>query len=74
LELPNVEAMDTETARATLAGVVSAVLAGAMDPSTARSVAYLLAVDQRLAEGSEDLLRRMEKLEQLALKISRGRK
>ena len=53
VELPSREALTPERCRELLAGVVEAVLSGAVDATTARTVAYILQVEARLREGGE---------------------
>ena len=71
LPLPDCLPIAPETARGLLASVVAAVLEGALDPATARTVAYILQVERRIAEGSE-LERKMADLEEL-IRGSSGR-
>ena len=53
VDLPARDALTPALAREILAGVIEAVLSGALDPTTARTVAYVLQVEGRLREGSE---------------------
>jgi hypothetical protein len=71
LPLPDCLPIGPEMARGILASVVAAVLEGALDPATARTVAYILQVERRIAEGSE-LERKMADLEEL-IRGSSGR-
>jgi len=61
--LPEGEVLSVERARAILAGLVEAVATGALDPTTARSVGYLLQIEGKLREDQE-LGRRLEGLEE----------
>ena len=56
--------LEAEEARGLLAGVMSALLEGAVDPGTARAAAYLLQVDRKIAEG-ETLERQLSIIEEL---------
>lgn len=71
LPLPEVLPLGPEMARGLLASVIAAVLEGALDPTTARTVAYILQVERRIAEGSE-LERKLAVLEEL-IRSSNGR-
>ena len=62
VELPEAEPLTAEKARALLAGVVEAVMSGALDPGTARTVGYLLQIEGRIREG-HDLEKRVAALE-----------
>ena len=53
VELPEAEPLSAEGARAILAGVVEAVIVGALDGGTARAVGYLIQIEARLREGHE---------------------
>ena len=64
VELPSAEPLAPEDARSILAGVVEAVVAGALDAGTARAVGYLLQIEARIREGY-DLEKRVEALEEL---------
>ena len=62
--LPELEALSPQETRGILAGVLQALLVGALDDKTARSVGYLLTVDSRIFETVE-LERRVIALENL---------
>ena len=64
LPLPQGRSLESDEARGIIASVLSALLEGAIDPSTARSAGYLLQVDRRIAEGSE-LEKRIKGLEEM---------
>ena len=64
LPLPEGLPPGSEMARGLLASVIAAVLEGALDHTTARTVAYILQVERRIAEGSE-LERKLATLEEL---------
>ena len=66
LSLPEGRALTTEEARDALGWVVSAVLNGALDPGTARAVAYVVQVDRSVAE-KEELEKRITALEDAVL-------
>ncbi len=59
--------LNAEEARGILAGVVLALLEGAITPQAANSVAYLLIVNDRLAQSSENE-KKIEALEELTNK------
>ena len=65
LQLPVGKALNPEEARGMLAAVLAALLQGALDPATARTVAYVLQVDSKIAEG-EAMEHRLEALEEIA--------
>ena len=56
--------LEAEEARGLLAAVMAALLEGALDPGTARTAAYILQVDRKIAEG-ETLERRLSIIEEL---------
>ena len=60
--LPECDPLDAQQARGIIAGVITALLEGAIDPTTARSVGYLIQVERKVAE-SEELERRVGVLE-----------
>ena len=64
LELPVGQALTPGEARGLLAAVVAALLQGAVDPGTARTVAYILQVDAKIAEG-EAMERRVSAIEEM---------
>ena len=64
LELPVGHALSPGEARGLLAAVVAALLQGALDPGTARTVAYILQVDAKIAEG-EATERRLSAIEEI---------
>ena len=64
VQLPVAEPLSAEDARAILAGLVEAVVSGAVDAATARTVGYLLQVEHRIREG-HDLERRIAALEEI---------
>jgi len=53
IQLPTVRPLEAEEARSVLAGVLEALLTGAVDPGTARAAAYILQVERKIAEGAE---------------------
>lgn len=56
--------LEAEEARGVLAAVMAALLEGALDPGTARTAAYILQVDRKIAEG-ETLERQLSIIEEL---------
>ena len=62
--LPEAEPLTPDGTRAILAGVLEALVGGALDDKTARSVGYLLGIDSRLLE-TVQLERRIAALEDL---------
>jgi len=71
LPLPEGLPPGSEMARGLLASVIAAVLEETLDHTTARTVAYILQVERRIAEGSE-LERKLATLEEL-IRNSNGR-
>ncbi len=53
IQLPTVRPLEAEEARSVLAGVLEALLVGAVDPGTARAAAYILQVERKIAESAE---------------------
>ncbi|MFQ6028954.1 MAG: hypothetical protein ACE5Q6_15850 [Dehalococcoidia bacterium] len=64
LPLPISQTLTSQDARGLLASVLAALLEGSLDAVTARAVAYVLQVERRIAEGSEQE-RRITALEAL---------
>ena len=69
LPLPAGRPLDAQEARGLLASVMAAVLEGALDPTSARTVGYLCQIDRKIAEG-EEMEKRMAALEEF---IRKGR-
>ena len=59
--------METGQGRGLLVAVIAGVLAGAIDPNTARAIGYLLQIDRQLAE-SDELARRLDAVELVVVK------
>ena len=62
VSLPVDRPLDACEARGIMASVLSALLQGALDPSTARAAAYIIQVERKVAEG-EELEKRIVALE-----------
>jgi hypothetical protein len=71
LNLPVSQSLETSQARGVLASVLEAMLKGALDPNTARTAAYILQVERKIAEG-EALEDRLSTLEELLHHNGRG--
>ena len=65
VSLPEVRPLSTEQARGVLASVLSGLLEGSIDPTTARAAGYLVQVDRTVFE-KEEFERRIESLEALS--------
>ena len=71
LNLPVSQPLETSQARGVLASVLEAMLKGALDPNTARTAAYILQVERKIAEG-EALEDRLSTIEELLHHNGRG--
>jgi hypothetical protein len=70
LTLPEAAPLVGNEARAILAAVLIGLLDGAIDPTTARAVAYIMQVERKILE-TDELERKLEALEDIVR--SRGR-
>ena len=71
LDLPMSQPLEASEARGVLASVLEAMLKGALDPNTAKTTAYILQVERKIAEG-EALEERLSTLEELLHHNGRG--
>jgi len=62
IELPSAPALTAERTRELIASVSESVVAGSLDPNTARALTYLLSLDRQLRD-SEGLETRLDQLE-----------
>ena len=65
IELPEVNPVEPEEGRRILAGLVEGVISGAVSPAKAKSVGYLLNLNEQILKDSE-FQRRLNRLEELA--------